>query len=96
MTPAKPTDPAIAALRAELETVDAEFVRLIARRVALARAIGERKRETGLSTLDPSREATVVRRAATLAREAGLPEEPVRALFWQVVELCRREQEAAR
>ena len=93
VTPAKPVDPALTALRTELEAVDGEIVRLIARRVETARAIGAHKRAVGLPTLDASREAAVVRRAATLARAANLPEEPVRAIFWQVVDLCRRAQE---
>lgn len=95
MTPANAVDPALTALRAELEAMDGDIMRLIARRVETARAIGARKRAVGLPTLDASREAAVVRRAATLARAANLPEEPVRAMFWQVVELCRRAQEEA-
>ncbi len=42
--------------------------------------------------LDPPREAAIVRRAAALAREAGVDGEEVRALFWQLVGLCRRAQ----
>lgn len=93
MTPARTADPTLTALRAELEALDGDIVRLLARRVTVARAIGAHKRTVGLPTLDASREAAVVRRAATLARAAKLPEEPVRAMFWQVVELCRRAQE---
>ena len=54
--------------------------------------IGEVKRELGLPVLDPAREAAVVRRAGSLAREAGLPDEDVRYLFWHLVGLCRRAQ----
>ncbi len=95
MSPSKPTDPVLAAHRADLEQLDAELVQLIARRVEIARAVGAHKKAAGLATLDASREAAVVRRAATLARDAQLPEEPVRAVFWQVMELCRRVQEGA-
>ncbi|MGH7482632.1 MAG: chorismate mutase [Longimicrobiales bacterium] len=79
-------------LRQEIETLDRDLVALIARRITLAHRIGEEKRAAGLPTLDPPREAAVVRRAARLARENGLPDEDVRAIFWRVIGLCRREQ----
>lgn len=44
----------------------------------------------GLPTLDPEREAVVVRRAGALAREVGLDAEDVRYLFWHLVGLSRR------
>ncbi len=93
MTPASAKQKELQRLRGELEQIDTQLVRLIAGRVALARAIGAEKRAAGLPLLDPSREAAVVRRATTLAREAQLPEESVRAVFWPLVELCRRVQE---
>ncbi|MEJ2218300.1 MAG: chorismate mutase, partial [Gemmatimonadota bacterium] len=61
-------------------------------RVELARAVGRAKRRAGLPTLDPRREATVVRRAAARGRAAGLSAEDVRDIFWQVIGLCRRAQ----
>ena len=61
--------------------------------VELARAVGTHKREAGLATLDAKREAAVLRRAGTLAREAGLPEEAVRQLFWTIIGICRHAQE---
>jgi hypothetical protein len=30
----------------------------------------------------------VLRRAAELARKAGLPDEPIRDVFWRIVALC--------
>ena len=41
-----------------------ELVALIARRTELARRTGEAKRAAGKPTLDPAREAVVIRRAA--------------------------------
>lgn len=79
-------------LRAEIERLDRSLVDLVAARVALARRVGEVKRAAGLPTLDPSREAVVVRRAVAMAREAGLQEEDFRALFWNVIALSRRAQ----
>lgn len=80
-------------LRQRLEGLDAELVALVAERVQLAREIGELKRAIGQARLDPAREAAVVRRAAELAHRHELPGEPVRAIFWQLIGLCRRAQE---
>jgi chorismate mutase/prephenate dehydratase len=83
----------LARLRAEIERLDSELVQLIARRVRLARDVGEAKRQAGMPTLDPTREATVVRRAVTLARDAGLePDEEIRQIYWLLIALCRRAQ----
>jgi chorismate mutase len=82
----------LTSLRTDIEQLDRELVALIARRVALARSVGVAKRMAGLPTLDPAREAAIIRRASTLARGAGLGEEPVREIFWHLVGLCRRAQ----
>ena len=79
-------------IRDEIARVDRAIVELIAERVALARRVGPVKRAVGMPTLDPPREAAVVRRATALAREAGLAEEDVRYVFWHLVGLCRRVQ----
>lgn len=79
-------------LRTEIEDVDSRLLELLARRVELARRIGETKRVDGAATLDPGREAAVIRRAVEAGRERDLPEEPVRALFWTIVGLCRAAQ----
>ncbi|GLC23628.1 chorismate mutase [Roseisolibacter agri] len=85
---------ALARLRQEIEAVDAQLVALVAARTRLAADIGAAKRALGRPTLDPVREAAVVRRAAELARDAGLAdEEAVRAIFWQLMALARRAQE---
>ena len=77
-------------LRAEIERIDQALVGLIRDRVSAARHTAAAKRAAGLPTVDPPQEATVIRRAATLAREAGLPAEDVRDMFWKLVALTRR------
>lgn len=79
-------------LRLEIEAVDVRLVELIAQRVLLARQVGLLKRGAGLPTLDPAREANVVRHASALARDAGLAAEEMREIFWHVIGLCRRAQ----
>ena len=87
------SDNALALLREKVEQVDTGIVALLAQRLALARAVGTHKREAGLATLDAKREAAVLRRAGILARDAGLPEEAVRQLFWTIIGICRHAQE---
>jgi len=82
----------LAAAREEIEQLDRELVALVARRVAIARRVGTLKHRLGMTTLDPEREASVVRRAAELARDAALDVEELRHLFWCVVGLSRRAQ----
>lgn len=82
----------LARLRGEIERLDRELIGLIAARVGMAREVGAAKRALGTPTLDPAREAAVVRRAGTLAREVGLADEDVRYLFWHLIGLSRRAQ----
>ena len=79
--------------RAEIEEIDRRLIALLAERVTLGRKTATIKRAAGLPILDPQREAEVIRRAVTTAREQNLPVEAVRELFWHVVGLSRRAQE---
>jgi chorismate mutase len=79
-------------VRGEIERIDRAIVGLIAERVALAREVGPLKQALGMPILDPPREASIVRRAGELAREAGLSDEDVRYIFWHLVGLSRRVQ----
>lgn len=91
----EPSDQATAELRRlrdDIERIDRELIRLMAERVALAREAGDMKRAAQLPTLDPAREAAIVRRAASLAREAGLDEQDIRRIFWHIIGLARRAQ----
>jgi chorismate mutase len=85
----------LARCRAQIEALDRQLVALLAERVALGRRTATLKRAAGMPILDPQREAEVIRRAVTTAREHRLPEEAVRDIFWHVVGLSRRAQEQA-
>jgi chorismate mutase len=80
-------------LRARIHEVDRELVRLVGERRDLAIAIGRAKEALGLPVLDPPQEARVVRRAAELAREAGVDEEAVRDVLWRIIASARDAQE---
>lgn len=82
----------LAALRHQVERTDDAILALLVRRTSLARRIGAAKEAARWPVLDPAREARVVRRAAARARDLGLPPEAVRALFWDIIAMCRAEQ----
>jgi chorismate mutase len=82
----------LSTLRDDIAQIDRELVGLIAERVRLAREVGRHKRAIAQPLLDPAREAAVVRHAAELAAGHDLPDEPVRAIFWQLIGLCRTAQ----
>lgn len=79
-------------VRDGIARIDSEIVTLLAERVALARQAGELKRADGRPTLDPAREATVLRAMVELGREHGLHSEDARDVFWSIIALCRRAQ----
>jgi len=79
-------------LRQEIMRIDDALVRALGERVRLARAAAGFKQAAGMPTLDPAREAAVVRRAADAARGRDLPADAVRAIFWQIIALCRGAQ----
>jgi chorismate mutase len=86
----------LALCRGEIERLDNEIVALLAKRLSLGKRTGELKRLAGLPILDPTREAAVIRRVTGVARDAGLPAEPVREVFWQIVGMSRRAQDEGR
>lgn len=83
---------ALAAVRAEIEAVDASIVAALARRMDLAREVRTVKQRAGQPVLDPAREADIVARVGARAREVGLPEDEMRALYWRIMAMARRVQ----
>ncbi|HEY4139756.1 MAG TPA: chorismate mutase [Casimicrobiaceae bacterium] len=83
----------LARCRAKIEEIDNRIVTLLADRLELGKRTGELKALVGLPILDPTREASVIRRVTTAARDAGLPTEAVREIYWQIVGMSRRVQE---
>jgi chorismate mutase len=83
----------LTACRNEIAAIDRELVALLRKRVDVGLRTGILKREMGLPILDPGREAAVIRSVVEAAREAGLPDEPVREIFWRILGLSRTAQE---
>ncbi|MGN0745099.1 MAG: chorismate mutase [Aristaeellaceae bacterium] len=79
-------------LRAELDGVDRELVRLFERRMALSREVARYKLAHGLPVLDASREEQVLASRADMLDNPALAED-VRALYTCIMALSRGEQE---
>jgi chorismate mutase / prephenate dehydrogenase len=78
--------------RAQLDALDADLIRLLARRIELGLEAAEIKRAMGLPIVDPEREASVIAHAREWAREAGLPESDVENVMRQLISLSRQAQ----
>jgi chorismate mutase/prephenate dehydrogenase len=66
------TEPSIENIRDQIRRLDVELVTLAARRVELARQVGELKRRKKLPTIDYAQEKAVLERARATAGEHGL------------------------
>ena len=93
MAPDPPAAARLEQLRQEIASTDQELVRLIARRLELAREIGRTKQTLGLPIMDPAREAEVVRRAVEQARAHGADAELVRGILWRIIDVARGVQD---
>jgi chorismate mutase len=77
--------------RVEIDKIDAELLRLLNARAAIAVRVGESKRVAGLSVLNRGREREVVERARA-ANRGPLDDEAVERLFRAVIRESRRLQ----
>ena len=82
--------------RNAIEVVDQRIVALLAQRVAIALRAARAKRDAGLPIVNTMREADVIHAALRAATAEGLPADPVREIFRQIVGISRRAQEDAR
>lgn len=81
------------ALRAQMAEVDRTIIHAVARRLELAKAVGESKRAAGLPLRDYDAEKRVLTRAAELATNAGVPADLARTLMQSLINEARLEQE---
>lgn len=82
------------ALRAELDALDEELLRIAARRLAVTQRIGEHKAAVGRPTFDREREQVVLAAARDRARRHGVPPRVGQALVQSLVEAGHHLQEA--
>jgi chorismate mutase / prephenate dehydratase len=71
-------------LRARIDAVDEQLVRLLDRRARMARRIGEIKQERGLEAYAPARERAVLDRVASLS-EGDFPKRGLEVVFREII-----------
>lgn len=74
--------------RAEIDSIDAELVKLLNRRAALALKIGKLKHGRGLEICDPQREREVIERACR-TNQGPLAHSAVERIFRRIVREAR-------
>lgn len=84
--------PALVECRKELDRLDEELIRLIARRLELGLHAAEIKKKSGLPILDSAREARVLEQARAWARESHLAEDEVLEIFSRLISLSGKAQ----
>ncbi len=82
--------------RKQIDDVDDSIIELISSRLELARRAAAAKHAQGAPARDLQREAEIVRRAATNARQRSIEPEPVRNVFWSLLALSHLDREADR
>ena len=82
----------ITELRDEINGLNVQIVELLARRVEVARRIGEAKRDRNLPIVDRTREGKVYERVRELAESMNLEPEGVDKVFREIVDLCTQAQ----
>lgn len=76
----------LAPLRQELDTLNAEIIKLLARRFEVTQKVGEYKRDNSLPAVDPERETIMFEGLVEQARSEGLNPVFARSLFRLVVD----------
>lgn len=76
-------------LRGEIDAVDRELVRLLARRRKLSKAAQAVKAARGVAAYDPERERVMLEARTAWAQTEELPPEDVRAIFATVLSTSR-------
>lgn len=80
-------------LRAKIDQIDPELVRLFCERMQVASGVAEYKRQNGMPVLDPVRERALLTKVASLAEDEM--DGYVRVLYETILSLSRAHQEKA-
>jgi chorismate mutase len=82
--------------RQQIDDIDRRFVELLARRQAIVDEITEVKADADRDVKDPDREAELLDRLRTKAREHGLPPDLVEDIYEQILEYSVERQRRQR
>lgn len=79
-------DSELAALRIDIDKIDAHIVELLAQRFDITNRVGVLKAKKNLSAVDPEREARQAQRYTELAKEFGVKPSVVQNLFRGIID----------
>ena len=82
------------ALRSRLDELDAELIRLLARRASVVEEIWAWKQANGLERIDPVREAALRSRLLAQAESLGLSREAISAVLDRIIGSALRQHKA--
>ncbi len=80
-------------IRGEIDRIDDEIVRLLAKRFACSRQVAKIKNQTGTPVFDAEREARLLKVILEKSKAAGLAPEIAKAVFDEILHQSRRVQE---
>ncbi len=84
--------PQLQVLREQIDSLDAELLQILAKRMETARLIGEQKKEAGMSVLQFSRFREVIRNGIAAGKSLGLDPKFVHDLLMAIHEESVRQQ----
>jgi chorismate mutase len=76
-------------LRKKIDDVDGRIVRLIAKRIKIARDIGELKKKQGKQIEDPDREKAVFENVSGIAEEMNLSREDIIDIYRRIIDMSK-------
>jgi len=79
--------------RLQIDDVDSELLRNIAKRLELAEGLGQFKRDNGIPIYHPEREEEVIADRIDQGSALGIPEEITRSIFRILIDKSREIQE---
>lgn len=83
--PPAPGIGALADLRARIDELDRDFLRLLANRFVLTEQIGQVKKHEGLPPTDPAREQVMYERLRSSGAELGLDPDLIEAIYRRLI-----------
>ncbi len=79
-------------LRNEIDVIDEELVRLIAKRLRIVREIARFKVENRIKLLDTQREFKVIEKVRKFSQELGVDPEYLETIFKIIMLICLKEE----
>ena len=79
--------PGLSEVRAEIDRIDAEIIRILAIRLAEVMRAAQIKQAAGMPFMDEDREEEILQNAVERGEEFGLPKKQVKKIFKQVIRI---------